>query len=270
MENDRTVTHLPMTTMVPAVERAMRILNAFKDSQMEYGVSELSHALDINKSTVHGIVRTLSEYRMLQQDPSTRKYRLGPSLIELGGLVQIRRDVRQVARPYLLDLKEKTQETVLLGVFEDDGITILDKVEPARELRVAVANGQRLPFSAGSFGRAFLAWMAEEEIDQLVASKGLRKYTEAAETDPSSYKAMLDSVRQRGYAVDDSQEYLEGVWAVSAPILDADGVLAVITVVGFAGRMSDEAKRSAIKVTTQAARQISLGMGASSVEIKQA
>jgi DNA-binding IclR family transcriptional regulator len=112
--------------------------------------------------------------------------------------------------------------------------------------------------------------MSEEEIDQLVASIGLRKYTEAAETDPSSYKAKLDSVRQRGYALDDSEEYLEGVWAVSAPILDADGVLAVITVVGFAGRMSDESKRSAVKATTQAARQISLGMGASSVEIKQA
>ena len=50
-----------MSPNVPAVERAMRILNAFKDSRLEYGVSDLSHALDINKSTVHGIVQTLSE-----------------------------------------------------------------------------------------------------------------------------------------------------------------------------------------------------------------
>ena len=78
-----------MTSKVPAVDRAMRILNAFKDSQLEYGISELSQTLDINKSTVHGIVQTLSEYRMLEQDPNTRKYRLGPSLIELGGLVHI-------------------------------------------------------------------------------------------------------------------------------------------------------------------------------------
>jgi DNA-binding IclR family transcriptional regulator len=250
--------------MVPAVERAMRILNAFKDSRLEYGVSELSHALDINKSTVHGIVRTLSEYRMLEQDPNTRKYRLGPSLIELGGLARTRRDVRQVARPFLGDLMRQTQETVLLGVFEDDGITIIDTMEPARELRIAAAPGQRLPYSAGSFGRAFLAWMREEEVDRLIASLGLRRFTETTITDPARYKASLEQVRQQGFAVDDSEEYLEGVWAVSAPIHDADGILAVLTVVGFTGRMEDDAKRSAIEATTRAARQISLGIGAPS------
>ncbi|MFQ5943769.1 MAG: IclR family transcriptional regulator [Anaerolineales bacterium] len=257
-----------MSPMVPAVERAMRILNAFKDSQLEYGVSELSHVLNINKSTVHGIVRTLSEYRMLEQDPQTRKYRLGPSLIELGGLAQTRRDVRQVARPFLLDLVKRTQETVLLGVFEDDGITIIDKVEPARELRVAAVSGQRLHYSAGSFGRAFLASMREEDIDRLFTAHALRKYTDASITDPSTYKASLKNVRRQGYAVDDSEEYLEGVWAISAPIRDADRTLAVLTVAGFAGRMEQDAKRSAIEATTLAARQISIGMGAPSERIK--
>ncbi len=256
--------------MVPAVERAMRILNAFKDSQVEYGVTELSANLDINKSTVHGIVQTLSEYRMLERDPDTRKYRLGSSLIELGGLAQARRDVRQVAHSYIEHLMDQTQETVLLGVFEDGGITIIDKAEPARELRIAVANGQRLPYSAGSFGSAFLAWMSDEEIDRLIASFGLRKYTDASLVDPSEFKQNLEEVRRRGYAVDDSEEYLEGVWAISAPILDADGVLAVLTMVGLISRMSQETKRKAIQATTRAARQIALGMGAPSAEPMQA
>lgn len=248
--------------MVPAVERAMRILNAFKDSQIEYGVSELSHTLDINKSTVYGILRTLSEYRMLEQDPNTRKYRLGPSLIELGSRARTRRDLRLIARPFLLDLMERTQETVLLGVFKDGGITIIDKVEPARELRIAAANGQRLPYSAGSFGRAFLAWMREEDVDRMFTSVGLERFTGTSIIDPTSYKASLEKVREQGYAVDGTEEYLEGVWAVSAPIHDADGILSVLTVVGFTGRMSGETKRSAIEATTRAARQISLGMGA--------
>ena len=253
-----------MSPIVPAVERAMRILNAFTDSQPEYGVSELSHALDINKSTVHGIVRTLSEYRMLEQDPNTRKYRLGPGLIELGGLARTRRDLRQVARPFLGDLMRQTQETVLLGVFEDDGITIIDTMHPTRELRITAAPGQRLPYSAGSFGRAFLAWMREEDVDRLIQTYGLRRFTETTITDPARYKVSLEQVRQQGFAIDDSEEYLEGVWAVSAPILDADGMLAVLTVVGFTSRMENDAKRIAIGATTQAAQQISLGMGAPS------
>lgn len=251
-----------MTTPVPAVERAVRILNALKDSRLEYGVSELSKTLDINKSTVHGILRTLSKYRMLEQNPSTRKYRLGPGLIELGRMARARRDLVQVAHPYLVELMEETQETVLLGVFEDEGITIVDGVEPARELHITASNGQRLPYSAGSFGHTFLAWMLEEDIDKLLAARGLRKFTESSITDPAHFKAGLEIVRQQGYAVDDNEEFLKGVWAVSAPIHDADGILAVLTVVGFIGRMSGETKRSAIETTTRAARQISHGMGA--------
>lgn len=254
-----------MTTKVPAVERAMRILNAFKDSQLEYGVTELSHTLDINKSTVHGIVQTLSEYRMLVQDPSSRKYRLGPGLIELGGLAQTRRDVRRVARPYLVELMEQTRETVLLGVFEDDGISIIDVVEPGRELRIAVAAGQRLPYSAGSFGRAFLAWRREADVDRLVSAQGLNRYTKTSITDPVLYKASLKKVKRKGYAVDDSEEYLEGIWAVSAPIHDEEGIQAVVTVVGFASRLSGNEKRAAISAATEAARHISLALGLASV-----
>ncbi len=257
-----------MTTKVPAVERAMRILNAFTDSRLEYGVSELSHVLDINKSTVHGIVQTLSEYRMLEQDPDSRKYRLGPGLVELGGLAQIRRDVRRVARPFLVELTEQTNETVLLGVFEDDGITIIDVAEPARELRIAVAIGQRLAFSAGSFGRAFLAWRREEDIDRLVAAQGLRKYTKTSLIDPARYKASLKKVKRRGYAVDDSEEYLEGVWAVSVPIHDTEGIPAVVTVVGFSSRLSAREKQAAIHAATGVARQISLGLGVTAAQAK--
>ncbi len=250
-----------MPNRVPAIDRAMRILNAFKDGQLEFGVSELSQVLDINKSTVHGIVQTLSEYRMLEQDPGSRKYRLGPGLIELGGLAQNRRDVRRVARPILIELMQQTHETVLLGVFEDDGITIIDVVEPARQLRISVAAGQRLPFSAGSFGRAFSAWMDENEIDRLISLHGLRKYTNSSITDPGRFKSNLVLVREQGYALDDAEEYLEGVWAVSSPIHGEDGIQAVVTMVGFSSRLSQEARQEAIELTHGTAQKISAGMG---------
>lgn len=259
-----------MSAPVPAVERAVRILNALKAGQREYGVSELSQALDINKSTVHGILRTLSEHRVLEQDPQTRKYRLGPGLIELGRAARARRDLQQVARPYLVELMESTQETALLGVFEQEGITIVDRVEPARELHVTAASGQRLPYSAGSFGQAILAWMEAQELDRLLSSRGLQAFTPTSTTDPVRFKQELHAVRQRGYALDDSEAFLEGVWAVSAPIRDTEGTLAALTVVGFSSRMSHQAKRSAIQATVQAARQISLGMGASEAQLSGA
>ena len=252
-----------MTTTVPAVARAMRILNVFKDSQMEFGVTELSRLLDINKSTVHGIVQTLSSYRMLEQDPQTRKYSLGPGLVELGGLAQTRLDLRKSARPELERLMGRTRETVLLGVFEHGGITILDAVEPPRELRITVAAGQRMPYSAGSFGRGFLAWMSEVEVEQLLAEQGLSKYTDSSIVDPEAYKVALSDVRRRGYSLDDTEEYLEGVWAVSVPLLDHGEVLAVVTVVGFSSRSSAREKKRAIRDAKEAVQQIANGLGVS-------
>lgn len=250
-----------MADLVPAVDRALRILNAFKNGQAEYGVSELSRALDLNKSTVHNILNTLARHNFLEQNPATHKYRLGPGLAELGDLAGQRRDVRQAAHPFLAELTEATGETAYLGIFENDGITVIDKVEPPGELKITVSIGQRLPFCAGCLGRAFLAWMSEAEVDRLLASPGLRKFTDTSITDPTAYKASLAPVRRRGYAVDDTEEYLGGVWAVSAPIRDAEGVVAALTVVGFTGRMTATKKKATIRAALQSAHQISRGLG---------
>ncbi|HKZ84154.1 MAG TPA: IclR family transcriptional regulator [Anaerolineae bacterium] len=251
-----------MTDLVPAVDRALRILNAFKNGHAEYGVTDLSRLLSINKSTVHDILHTLAHYNLLERNPVTQKYRLGPGLPEFGDLARQRRDVREVAHPFLRPLVEATGVTALLGVFEAHSITIVDKVEPPDELRITASVGQRMPFCAGSFGRAFLAWMDEASVDSLLVSPGLRKFTATSITDPSAYKASLASVRRQGYAVDDTEEYLEGVWAASAPIRDASRVVAAMTVVGFAGRIGAARKKAALRTLVQTTRRISQMLGA--------
>lgn len=248
-----------MTKTVPAVDRALRILNTFKDGQTEYGVSELSQRLGINKSTAHNILHTLAEHRFLERNPATRRYRLGPGLIELGYLARAHRDVLQLARSALHDLMHTTGQTVLLGVFENDGITIIDKAEPAGEMKVTATIGQRLPFCAGCFGRAFLAWMPEAEVDRLLASPGLQAFTETSITDPAACKAQLALTRAQGYAVDDTEEYLKGVWGVSAPIRGLEGVVAAITVLGFTSQMSAEEKQACIQAAHRTAQALSIG-----------
>ncbi len=254
-----------MTNLVPAVDRALRILNAFKNGHAEYGVTELSRLLDLNKSTVHDILYTLAHHNLIERDPITQKYRLGPGLMEFGDRARQRRDVRQVAHPFLLELMQITDATALLGVFETDTIAIVDKAEPAAGLHVTASVGQRLPFCAGCFGRAFVAWMDGAAVDRLLASPGLRRFTGTSITDPIAYKASLAAVRRQGYAVDDTEEYLEGVWAASAPIRDASRVVAAMTVVGFSSRMTATRRKAAIHALLRSARRISHLLGAPGV-----
>lgn len=251
-----------MIDLVPAVDRALRILSAFENGQAEYGVSELSRALGLNKSTVHNILNTLCHHNVLEQNPNSHKYRLGARLIELGYLARQGIDLREVARPVLIELMETTGETAFLSVFENRGITIIDRAESLDEMKITASIGQRVPFCAGCLGRIFLAWLSDAEVDHLLSAPGLRRFTDTSITSPSAFKERLALVRQRGYDIDEIEEYLEGVWAVSAPIRDTDGVVAALTVVGFTSRMSPAHKEATIDATLHSARRLSRRLGA--------
>jgi DNA-binding IclR family transcriptional regulator len=263
-----------MSSLVPAIDRAIQVLYLFKDGeQKEYGVSEISRLLDLNKSTVHNILNTLSHHRFLVQNETTRRYRLGPALSELGSLVHSRINVREVARPYLRRLMEQTESTILLGTFEGKHITIIDKEEPFTNIRVAASIGMQIPFCAGSFGKVFLAYLPPASVNQLLAAHGLRAFTPTSVIDPDQYRADLAAVRAQGYALDDKEEYLENVKAISVPIFtlgttasaagdDQDQELAAaITLVNFSSRLSPDKLADFIPLLVEAGQKISEALG---------
>ncbi len=249
--------------MVSAVDRAIQILKAFETSD-EYSLTELYTLLSLNKSTAHDILHTLCEHRFLLRNEKTRRYRLGPALIRLGHLAHEQIDVRQIARPYMESLMQQTTKSVLLGMFYQDRITIVDKVDPVGTLHVSTAIGQQIPVSTGSFGKVFFAWKSEEEINRLVEKNELKQFTSTSITDSTAYKAELANVRQQGYAIDDQEEYLLGVKAISVPLKNYKEVVAAMTIVGFTSRSVGEPSDETITAVTQAAAEISKQLGNSS------
>jgi DNA-binding IclR family transcriptional regulator len=264
-----------MFSPVPAIERAIRVLYLFRDGERkEYGVSEISRLLRLNKSTAHNILNTLTHYKFLEQNETTRGYRLGPALAELGSLVRNQLEVREIARPYLRRLMERTNATFLLGAFDGTAITIVDKEEPLAEVRVTASIGMKIPFCAGAFGKAFLAYLPPETVDRLLANPGLKAFTPSSLTDADQYRAALAAVRRQGYAVDDNEEYLRGVGAIAIPIFapassarsDRAGdpeVVAVMTLVGFSSQLSPEKMAEFTRWMLEAGREISEKLGAS-------
>ena len=256
-----------MSAPVPAIDRAIRVLYLFKSGdKKEYGVSEISRLLRLNKSTVHNILNTLTQHKFLEQNAVTRSYRLGPALAELGSLVRSQLDVREVARPHLRRLMERANATFLLGVFDGKAITIVDKEEPLADVRVAAPIGMKIPFCAGAFGRAFLAYLPPETINQLLIDPGLKAFTPTSITDPNQYRAVLANVRAQGYAIDDTEEYLRGVGAIAVPLFApaASGereVAAVMTLVGFSSQLTSTKITEFTSWLVAAAREISEKLG---------
>jgi len=251
-----------MPSLVSAVDRAIQILKAFETNQDEYSLTELCNLLDLNKSTAHDILNTLCYHQFLWRHEETLRYRLGPALVRLGHLAHEQMDLRRIARPFMEALMQQTAKSVLLGTFYDSGITIIDKVDPVGTLHVSAAIGQQIPLSAGSFGKVFLAWSRDGEADKLLTKHPLTAFTPSSIVDPAAYKKELTKVRQQGYAIDDREEYLLGVKAISVPLRDFRGVVAALTIAGFTSRSSGEPSQATIAAITTAATEISKQLGA--------
>ena len=259
MEHDTEI----RSALVPAVDRAVTLLRLLQDGGGGHGVSELSRKAGLHKSTVHDILHTLCHHRLVEQDPATKRFRLAAGLLEFSAHVRERLDLRRVARPHLADLVRATGETVFLGTFDGDHVIIMDKEESAHDMKITSPVGRRIPYCAGAFGKVFLAAMPPVDRDRLFTRRPLRGFTAKSVTDAGAYVVDLARVRRDGFALDD-EEYLDGVRAAAAPIVDGSGhVVGALSVVGLKARLKTTAFRALGPQVAAASRGVSERLGAS-------
>ena len=202
----------------------------------------------------------LEELGAIARSADPRRFRLGPTLFELGRQAYSRIDVKDVARPFMEQLMHKTRESVFLGIRNLDHVTILDIVESTNDLKITSPIGTTIPLMAGAVGKVFLADLQEEQVAAMV-HKRLPRFTDRSITDPQQYIRQLRRTRQAGHAVDD-EEYISGVRAVAAPIRFNNNLMAAIWVVGFTPSMGDEKLQAVARETMAAAESISTGIAA--------
>jgi DNA-binding IclR family transcriptional regulator len=190
------------------------------------------------------------------RDGKTKRYTPGVTLLELGRAAYARVDWKDLARPVMETLMEKTQESVFLGTRNGRHVSILEIVESGQDLKITAPVGTRIPLMAGATGKVILASMEEAEARGLVRAGKLTRYTDNTVTDPDRYLDELGTVRRTGYAVDD-EEYLSGVRAVAAPIPGESRLPSAIWVVGFTARITGEKMKFMAEETKAAAAAIS-------------
>jgi DNA-binding IclR family transcriptional regulator len=239
----------------PIVKKAFQILRLISDTDRGLKLSELSRNLGISKSTVHGITTALEELGAITRDPLTMRFALGFTLFELGKAAFSRIDIKDLARPFLEDLMEKTQESVFLGVQNGEHITVLDIVESMQDLKITSPIGTTLPLMAGATGKVFLSMMEENQVAEFIKLKGIHKYTKNTITDPDLYLKEIMSVKKKGYAID-NEEYISGVSAAAAPIPGKGHLKSAVWVVGFKASINDDKLKALAKETKDTAELI--------------
>ena len=249
-----------------SLERGLAILSSFNSDRPLIGVSELSRGLELSRSTAHRYVVTLTKLGYLQQDPDSKRYRLGPKVLDLGFSAINSMDLREVSAPYLRQLSDETEHTVNLAILDGVDVVYIERCRTAtpgqREIDLNLHVGSRLPAYCTAMGKAILAYVPEERLEDLLERVDFSPRGPNTLTNAESFREELARIRAAGIAVND-EELAYGLRSIAAPIRSQTGeVIAALNLAVHRtmGTMDELLARFGPAVI-RTAEDISLGMG---------
>lgn len=201
---------------------------ASQDKGLAY--SEILAALDLPKSSVHRILKELTELGYLNFNPETKRYFGSLRLAALGAEVMSHFQLREYIRPHLLELHRETEHTTNLGVLDGTKGVFADKIE-SKDFGIKLFSeiGKTFPLYCTGLGKVLLAFSPDDIVKKLVKAP-LKAITEKTITAPAKLKQELALIRKQGYALD-NEEITRGIMCVAAPIFGFDqGLVGAISI----------------------------------------
>ena len=246
---------------IGSIQRALDILNLFSSQSSELGTTEIAKALGLHKSTTASLVYTLEANGYLSQNPDTRKYRLGLKLVERAFAMLDEVEVRQVAYPFLRELRDQWNETVNLAILDGPDIVYVERMLGTKALGMRSEVGRRAPAHSTALGKAILSCLPVPAVSAFVSQYGLSATTPRTITDPDKFLAELEKTREQGYAVDDEENEIGGR-CVAVPVFDHTGQpVAAVSVSAPTARLPVSEFPQVGAMVRGTARCISRGLG---------
>ncbi len=149
---------------IGSVQRAIDILNLFDAQAPELGTTEIARALGLHKSTTASLVSTLAANGFLNQNPDTRKYRLGLKLIERAFAMLDQFEIRQIAYPALQELRNQWNETVNLAILDGSDVVYIERMLGTKALGMRSEVGRRALAHSTALGKAILACIPVPQV----------------------------------------------------------------------------------------------------------
>jgi IclR family pca regulon transcriptional regulator len=209
-----------------SLERGLAILSAFSAERQRIGVSEIAQELGLTRSTAHRYIATLAGLGYLHQDAGTRKYALGPRVLDLGFTAINSMELRHVAAPHMQRLCDETGHTVNLAILDDVDIVYVERFRASRrnqnQIDLDLHVGSRLPAYCTSMGKVLLAFLSDEERDALLDRISFARRGPNTLTSKSALLTELRHIRASGIAVN-NEELAYGLRSVAVPVFAAGG-----------------------------------------------
>ncbi|MDG4898555.1 IclR family transcriptional regulator [Mesorhizobium sp. WSM4976] len=244
----------PYARQMKTVRTTISVLRQFSKNEPELGVSEIARRLGLDKATVHRVLKTLIAERFVEQDPDTKRYRLGFAVLDIAAARMASFHFLANTAAEIQRLSASLGESVAIHALDAGEMVCLNFVEASQPVRVSFFIGERFPIHVTSSGMAALSTMDRAQWEPLLAIANRDK--RAPPVSPVDMEARLEKVRRDGFAVVD-QTFEAGVRAIASPIRDGNGNLAcTISVAAPAQRRSVDDIASLAPAVLETARRI--------------
>lgn len=216
-------TRKPRTQMI---ERVTAILDCFTSERVRLTLRDLAQSTELPRSTTHRILDSLVDLDWIEYDGS--RYLLGSRSLRFGGYDRGHLQLRSTANPYLVDLHMRTGMTVAVSSIEGSEAVVLDVVGSHRAGGHLVGVGHRGAAYQSVAGRAMLATMTPEAVDELISNQLPRRVNSAVWT-RSTLHCELNRIRRGLWVSRDPSGQMSVFPGIARAIMDSYGVSGAVS-----------------------------------------
>lgn len=246
-----------------SASRVVDVLELISENENPMSITEISHLLNIPKSSTFELLYTLVEKGFLEiADEKLRTFKLGLKLFTVGSAFLRKANLTETARPFLELMMQQAQDTAFLAVENKGNVIYLDKIEAnTTGIRPTATLGSTNPMTCTGLGKALLATYPIENVIKLIGRGQLIIKTKYSIKTYEELLKELDETKKRGYAIDD-RESQEEIFCVAAPIYDySNKAIAAISIASLAYKMNEKRQEELGKTVVKTALDISARLG---------
>ena len=227
---------------IQSIEVGGQLLRALVHHGRPMALKDLAREADMSAAKAHPYMVSFGRLGLIEQDPASGHYLLGPLAMQLGLISLQQVNPVQVATPLIAGLAERTGLTIAIAVWGDRGATIVRVAESPAQLHVSMRHGTVFSLTGTASGRLFAAYLGEPIVKSMLDSERKRERTgvelRAGMPRPQrlpdwkALQARLQEVRAHGISRSEG-EIVPGISAMAAPVFDATGAITIaITAIG--------------------------------------
>jgi IclR family transcriptional regulator, KDG regulon repressor len=246
---------------IKVLNKTFSVLEILLNNNAPMSMTEISAKLDFYPSTIHRILDTLKYGGYVEQDPTNQRYQLGLKLLELGMAKLHQIDLVREATPHLRDLAKKCDETVHLGILENNNVLYLAKEETSQAIRMISYVGKTAPLHCTGLGKVLLAYLTLRERNRILNMVNLTRLTTNTITNKKKLEEELDKIEKEGFALDRGENELD-VRCIAAPVKNYQGrVIAAVSISSPSYRINEENQNQLKEELVAACQKISYHLG---------